>query len=109
MPLLGDIPILGAAFRQFKENTSKTELLIVLTPHVVRSPAQGGGDRARELSDQQLEKLTLPPALIEQIRRGELSGMSPEAEKKSDLESSAKSPAKPPAKPPATPSGERQP
>lgn len=75
IPLLGDIPIVGSLFRQFKENSSKTELLIVLTPHVVRSPSQGGGDRARELSDQMLDKLTLPPELLEQIRRGELEGM----------------------------------
>ncbi|MFM7051404.1 MAG: secretin N-terminal domain-containing protein, partial [Planctomycetota bacterium] len=74
VPLLGDIPILGAAFRQYKENTSKTELLIVLTPHVVRSPAAGGVERAKELAEEQLRKLNLPPALIDQIRKGELDG-----------------------------------
>ena len=74
IPLLGDIPIVGTLFRQFKENTSKTELLIVLTPHVVRSPSEGGVERASELTREQLDKLTLPAALIEQIRRGELQG-----------------------------------
>jgi general secretion pathway protein D len=74
IPLLGDIPFVGTLFRQFKENTSKTELLIVLTPHVVRSPSEGGVERAGELTREQLDKLTLPPALIEQIKRGELQG-----------------------------------
>ena len=76
IPLLGDIPILGALFRQFRENASKTELLIVLTPHVVRSPSQGGGDTAAALSEAALRKLTLPPELLEQIRKGELEGAS---------------------------------
>ena len=74
IPLLGDIPLLGSLFRQYKENSSKTELLIVLTPHVVRSPAEGGGNRAQELTNQGVESLSLPPALLEQIRRGQLEG-----------------------------------
>ena len=38
VPLLGDLPILGALFR-FDSNTNlRSELLIVLTPHVVLSP-----------------------------------------------------------------------
>ncbi len=100
IPLLGDIPIVGSLFRQFKENSSKTELLIVLTPHVVRSPSQGGGDRARELSDQMLDKLTLPPELLEQIRRGELEGMRV---KTSNDAPPAAAPAAEPAATPAAP------
>ncbi|MCE2883907.1 MAG: hypothetical protein LW806_03265 [Planctomycetaceae bacterium] len=76
IPLLGDIPLVGALFRQFKENSSKTELLIVLTPHVVRSPTQGGDDAAAKLSEQAIRKLTLPPELLEQIQKGELQGAS---------------------------------
>lgn len=34
VPLLGDIPLLGMLFRGIKEDTSKTELLIFLTPTV---------------------------------------------------------------------------
>jgi len=34
VPLLGDIPWLGALFRRTVKETSKTELLIFLTPHV---------------------------------------------------------------------------
>ena len=42
VPLLGDIPILGQAFRTDKQTRSKTELYIVVTPHIVHrvgSPA----------------------------------------------------------------------
>jgi general secretion pathway protein D len=36
VPLLGDIPLLGQAFRLDRSTQSKTELYIVITPHVVR-------------------------------------------------------------------------
>jgi general secretion pathway protein D len=39
VPLLGDIPLLGALFRRTVREKSKTELLIFLTPTVVRSMA----------------------------------------------------------------------
>jgi general secretion pathway protein D len=35
IPLLGDIPLLGVAFRTDKTTRSKTELYIVVTPHIV--------------------------------------------------------------------------
>jgi len=39
VPLLGDIPILGYAFKFKTTNTAKTELIIFLTPHIVRDPS----------------------------------------------------------------------
>lgn len=36
IPLLGDIPIVGQAFRKDSKTQSKTELYIVVTPHIVR-------------------------------------------------------------------------
>ena len=41
VPLLGDIPILGQAFRTDKSTNSKTELYIIVTPHIVHRV--GGG------------------------------------------------------------------
>jgi general secretion pathway protein D len=35
VPLLGDIPLLGQAFRTDRDTLSKTELYIVVTPHIV--------------------------------------------------------------------------
>jgi type II secretion system protein D len=37
VPLVGDIPGLGLLFRSQNDNTKRTELLLVLTPHVVRT------------------------------------------------------------------------
>ncbi|MFY8049519.1 MAG: type II secretion system protein GspD [Erythrobacter sp.] len=36
VPLLGDIPLVGALFRNERSTTSKTELYIVITPRIVR-------------------------------------------------------------------------
>ncbi len=40
VPILGDIPYVGNAFRATVKQNHKTELLIVVTPHVVLDPAQ---------------------------------------------------------------------
>src|SRR5256885_9424013 len=43
VPLLGDIPLIGQAFRTDRTTKSKTELYIVVTPHIVhRSGARPG-------------------------------------------------------------------
>jgi type II secretion system protein D len=39
IPWLGDLPILGAAFRYRTQTQAKSELLVILTPRVVRSQA----------------------------------------------------------------------
>jgi general secretion pathway protein D len=39
VPCLGDLPYLGAAFRYRTQVRQKTELLVILTPHIVRSQA----------------------------------------------------------------------
>ncbi len=36
VPVLGDIPVLGALFRQSQKKTTKTNLLLILTPYVIR-------------------------------------------------------------------------
>jgi len=39
VPLLGDIPVAGALFRNKSDDTSRTELLVFLTPRVVTADA----------------------------------------------------------------------
>ena len=56
VPLLGDIPLLGAAFRHTTTENVKTELLIFLTPHVVATP-----DDLASLSDTERAKLDMAP------------------------------------------------
>ena len=39
IPILGDIPLIGVLFRGKRESARKTNLLIVLTPHVISEPS----------------------------------------------------------------------
>lgn len=45
IPILGDIPLLGQAFRVDKSSRSKTDLYIVITPHIVRHRRFGDFDQ----------------------------------------------------------------
>ncbi len=53
VPILGDIPLVGALFRSTNSTRAKSELLVFLTPHIVRTAGQ-----AAELT--RGEKLRLP-------------------------------------------------
>jgi type II secretory pathway component GspD/PulD (secretin) len=57
IPLLGDLPLIGGAFRNSQVNTTKNELVIVVTPHIVGS---AGG---RPEFQAQLPAAPLPQAL----------------------------------------------
>ena len=46
----------------------------MLTPHVVRSPSSGGGNKAQALTEDAVNRLSLPESLLEQIRKGQLEG-----------------------------------
>jgi general secretion pathway protein D len=39
IPILGDIPVLGILFRRNETKVQKTNLLLILTPHIVRDPS----------------------------------------------------------------------
>src|SRR5690606_14200801 len=41
VPLLGDIPIIGAFFRDLNQKQVDKELVIIVTPHLVRPIARG--------------------------------------------------------------------
>lgn len=40
IPWLGDLPYVGAAFRYRTQNRQKRELLVIMTPHIVRTPEE---------------------------------------------------------------------
>lgn len=66
IPLLGDIPILGAAFRSVSSSLNKTELVIFLTPRIVRD----------EFSEPKYVSLTKDNdimALVEEAEKGYIS------------------------------------
>jgi general secretion pathway protein D len=55
VPLLGDIPFLGNLFKSTTKGNQRTELLVFLTPRVVRNP-----DDASKLRQQLQDKLSKP-------------------------------------------------
>ncbi len=60
VPLLGDIPLLGHAFKRTVKKDEKTELLIFLTPHVVRTPGELASLAAKER-----QQMDLAPKVFE--------------------------------------------
>jgi general secretion pathway protein D len=55
VPILGDLPLIGGLFRSTDKAKSKTELMVFLTPRIVRNPGQ-----AATLTDQQKSQLRTP-------------------------------------------------
>ncbi|MDD2236495.1 MAG: type II secretion system secretin GspD [Kiritimatiellae bacterium] len=47
VPILGDIPLLGALFRSESRNDYRTELLVLLTPYVLMTPEEARAETAR--------------------------------------------------------------
>lgn len=85
VPILGDIPLLGNAFKRKQKQTTKTELVILMTPTVVQRPR----DLAR-VSARETQKLEMAPKSFkkEQLNRfigdyGEEETGDPQAESES--------------------------
>ncbi|RYG68542.1 type II secretion system protein GspD, partial [bacterium] len=55
VPILGDLPLLGNIFRSTTKQNSKTELLVLLRPRIVRDDAE-----ARALRRDSTDRLSLP-------------------------------------------------
>ncbi|AIE85990.1 general secretion pathway protein D [Fimbriimonas ginsengisoli Gsoil 348] len=53
VPILGDIPLLGNLFRSTNRSRGQTELLVLLTPRIVRNP-----DEARRLREEETKRLS---------------------------------------------------
>ena len=47
VPILSDIPLLGALFRRIDNETKRVELLVLITPRVVGNPRE-----AREVTEE---------------------------------------------------------
>lgn len=69
VPILGDIPLLGAAFRRTTKGNVKTELLIFLTPHVVATP-----EDLASVSENERAKLNMAPTVFD---KADLSKLIP--------------------------------
>jgi len=60
VPILGDIPIIGSLFRSTSSKREKSELLLFLTPHVVRTPTE-----AARLTDREKSRLPEVPRMLQ--------------------------------------------
>jgi general secretion pathway protein D len=77
VPVLGDIPLLGALFRHKVTSNGKTELMIFMTPHIVKQPAD-----LAEISNTEKGKNTiLPKAFSEEELNRALDDLPNNAEK----------------------------
>ena len=90
IPLLGDIPWIGALFRRHQKSDANTELIIFLTPHIVQAPSELlalstqeslKADAPKGLTDKELDKwlegvpvkplvTNLPPAVVQPAAPG---------------------------------------
>jgi general secretion pathway protein D len=53
VPVLGDIPIIGALFKQTERKSQKRNLLLILTPYVIRDPADLRAIFERKMQERQ--------------------------------------------------------
>jgi len=64
VPVLGDVPVLGAAFRSTRDSDERTELLVIITPKLIHDATQ-----AREVTDEFRRRLSGPGGLIKAVPR----------------------------------------
>jgi type IV pilus assembly protein PilQ len=48
IPILGDLPIIGAIFRGTADDYVRKEVMVLLTPHVIEEPSEAGGQARAE-------------------------------------------------------------
>jgi type II secretory pathway component GspD/PulD (secretin) len=65
VPVLGDIPLLGLAFRRTTRDEQKKELMIFLTPHIVNTPEELG-----HLSRNRTDTLEMAPRAFPKATAG---------------------------------------
>lgn len=70
VPVLGDLPVLGALFRSKRYQNKETELVIFVTPHFVSAESAGNVDRIRRATERLGERAGPPPHLSEPLQPG---------------------------------------
>jgi general secretion pathway protein D len=83
VPILGDIPLLGWAFRRTIKEDTKTELLIFLTPYIVQDPRQLGELTTLESRNAELPSKAFTEAELQQFI-GDVEGLKKEEDKITD-------------------------
>jgi len=89
VPILGDIPLLGALFRRTQKTKVKTELLIFLTPHVAKDPDDLGPMSEDEIAGSKALRQAPESQAFEEhlegLRRGAAPAPQPQEEERDDL------------------------
>ncbi len=70
VPLLGDIPILGALFRSKRFQNKETELVVFVTPSIVDGHSAGLNDKTRRVNERLEQQLGAPPHLSDPLQPG---------------------------------------
>ena len=68
LPLLGDLPVLGALFRSKRFQNDETELVVFVTPTVVDSRSPGLVDRIDRTTERLRRELGSPPFLSDPLQ-----------------------------------------
>lgn len=70
VPLLGDIPVLGALFRSKRFQNKETELVVFVTPTVVNAQSPDNVDRVQRAQERLEQRLGPAPHLSEPLQPG---------------------------------------
>ena len=77
-PVLGSIPLIGFLFRGTEKVKERSELIVLIRPHVIMAPIKGG-----KISDELLQRLSSHPAADGRANMGVfIGGDQPAAEKR---------------------------
>jgi general secretion pathway protein D len=72
IPLLSQIPLIGGLFGNRVDTGSRTELIMLLTPTIIRSP-----DEVKNIVDALIDGLDATQPLIERARKGQVGARLP--------------------------------
>jgi pilus assembly protein CpaC len=74
VPLLGDLPVLGALFRSTRYQNKETELVVFVTPTVVDSHTPELAERVRRTGEKLAQAMDAPPYLSQPLQAGRDAG-----------------------------------
>jgi len=104
VPLLGDIPWLGALFRRTTKTQTKTELLIFITPHVARVPDDLKAMSESEEAGAKVTRDAVEPGAFQEHMEGMKRGAAPPRPEETERQAPAQMPGiAPPPPPPSDP------
>ncbi|HEY5722125.1 MAG TPA: type II secretion system secretin GspD [Allosphingosinicella sp.] len=72
IPVLSQIPVIGALFGTRVDTGARTELIMLLTPTIIRSP-----DEVKNIVDALIDGLDSTQPMIERARKGQVGGRLP--------------------------------